>query len=129
MTSSSAAPQPSSTPKTIADAYLAVWNEDDGARRRILLQGWAETCRYTDPLTAGEGRGGVAAMIEAVRTQFPGYLFSLRGTPDGYGVHVRFGWTLAPLGGAPIARGTDIVRLDGAGSIVEVVGFLDGGTA
>ena len=117
-------------PMAIAAGYLAAWNEDDDLRRRELLeQGWAADARYADPLMQGEGRDGIARMIESARAQFPGHVFTLSGTPDGHGVHVRFSWTLAPDGGTPVAGGTDMVRLDGEGRIAEVVGFLDGGAA
>ena len=114
-------------PKAIAERYLAAWNEADDARRRALLeQSWAPDARYADPLMHGEGRDGIAAMIGAARSQFPGHGFTLRGTPDGHGHYVRFSWTLAPEGGAPVGGGTDMMRLDGEGRIAEVVGFLDG---
>lgn len=113
-------------PTTIAQSYLAAWNEADGVRRRKLLdEGWAAEARYVDPLMHGEGREGIARMIEAARGQFPGHGFTLTGTPDGHGAYVRFSWTLAPTGGAPVAGGTDMVRLDDAGRIAEVVGFLE----
>lgn len=119
-----------SDPLAIATTYLAVWNEADDARRRDLLnRGWAADARYVDPLMQGEGCEGIAQMIEAARTRFPGHGFALLGTPDGHGDHVRFSWTLAPTGGAPVAGGTDVVRLDDAGRIAEVVGFLDGAAA
>lgn len=117
-------------PTTIAQTYLAAWNEADALRRRTLLdEGWAAEARYVDPLMQGEGREGVARMIEAARLQFPGHGFTLSGTPDGHGAYVRFSWTLAPTTGAPVAGGTDVVRLDDAGRIAEVVGFLDGAAA
>lgn len=117
-------------PKTIADAYLALWNEaDEGARRARLAEAWSADARYADPLMAGEGRDGIAAMIAGARPQFPGHRFTLEGTPDGHGRFVRFSWTLAPDGGAVVAGGTDVVRLDEAGRIAEVIGFLDGGAA
>lgn len=116
-----------SDPSTLADAYLTLWNEPDPARRReILSAGWAVDARYTDPMMHGEGLDGVAAMIEGARAQFPGHRFSLRGTPDGHGHFIRFSWSLAPGGGATVARGTDVVRVDD-GRIIEVIGFLDGG--
>jgi hypothetical protein len=116
-----------SQPTAIAQAYLAAWNEADDLRRRELLeQGWAHDARYSDPLMGGENRDGIARMIGAARTRFPGHGFTLSGTPDGHGNFVRFSWTLAPQGGSPVAGGTDVVRLDAEGRIAEVVGFLDG---
>ena len=116
-------------PVNVAETYLAAWNEPDDARRLTLMAGWTDQASYVDPLMQGEGRDGIAAMIAAARTQFPGHAFTLSGTPDGHGDHVRFSWALAPEGGAPVAHGTDMVRLDREGRIAEVVGFLDGGAA
>lgn len=113
---------------TVADAYLALWNEPDPMGRRAALDAnWAADARYADPMMQGEGRDGIAAMIEGARAQFTGHSFALRGTPDGHGRFVRFSWTLAPEGGAPVAGGTDIVRLGDDGRITEVIGFLYGG--
>ena len=117
-----------SDPTTIANIYLAAWNEADEFRRRELLdQGWAADARYVDPLMHGDGHEGVARMIGIARTQFPGHEFALSGTPDGHGVYVRFSWTLASTNGAAVAGGTDLVRLNDQGRIAEVVGFLDRG--
>ncbi len=113
-------------PDVIAQRYLALWNEEEDARRRALLeQNWATDACYTDPMMAAQGRDDIATMIEGARRQFPGHRFTLRGSPDGQGVFVRFSWTLAPDGGAAVGGGTDVVRLDETGRIAEVVGFLD----
>lgn len=110
----------------IAHAYLAAWNEPDaGARAARIAREWSAAARYLDPMMEGEGPAGIAAMIDAARTQFPGHAFTLEGRPDGHGPFVRFTWSLAPAGGAAIMRGTDVVRLDAAGRIAEVIGFLD----
>lgn len=114
------------TPLAVAETYIELWNEaDDGLRNAALADNWAANARYADPLMAGEGHQGIAAMIGGARAQFPGHGFVLRGTPDGHGSVVRFSWSLAPTGGAPIAGGTDIVTLDAQGCISEVIGFLD----
>lgn len=113
-------------PNTTAENYLALWNDaEDTSRRLRLEENWAADARYSDPLMAGDGRHEIAAMIASARVQFPGHVFALRGTPDGHGRFVRFSWTLAPVDGAAVAGGTDIVRFDEAGHIAEVIGFLD----
>ncbi len=112
---------------TIARDYLAVWNQADPAQRRVQLDAaWASDAEYSDPLMAARGREAICAMIEQARGQFPGHSFSLRGQPDTHNRFVRFSWNLASAGGAPIAGGTDVVRLDDQGRVAEVVGFLDG---
>jgi hypothetical protein len=114
-------------PNTIAQNYIALWNdEDDATRRDRLAQDWTEDASYSDPMMAGSGREGIARMIEGARASFPGHRFTLAGTPDGHGSFARFSWTLALPGSAPVAHGTDIVRLDNNGRVTEVIGFLDG---
>lgn len=111
-------------PKTVAESYIASWNAEPHARAAAMLA-WSEDARYVDPLMSGEGRAGIAQMIAAAVAQFPGHRFALCAGPDGHGAHIRFGWVLAPAGGAAVARGTDVVRVDAEGRIAEVVGFLD----
>ncbi|MEF2551921.1 nuclear transport factor 2 family protein [Aurantimonas sp. A2-1-M11] len=112
-------------PIDIAANYLDLWNADQDADRRRLLENWSADASYRDPLMQADGRDGVASMIAGARAQFPGHVFALHGTPDGHGHCARFSWTLRPDGGSPVAAGTDIVRLDAEGRIVEVLDFLD----
>lgn len=115
-----------SNAEAIANDYLAVWNQaDPGRRLSQMADGWTESAAYADPMMAASGRGAICDMIEAARTKFPGLGFSLRGTPDTQRQFVRFSWDLAADGGAAVAGGTDIVRLDADGRIAEVIGFLD----
>ncbi len=117
-------------PDTLARGYLALWNDPDAtSRSRRLSDGWAEDARYVDPMMAGEGHAGIAAMIASARAQYPGHAFTLRGAPDAHGRFVRFSWVMAPDHGGPIVSGTDIVRLSTDGRIAEVIGFLDGPVA
>lgn len=117
-------------PDTLAHDYLALWNDaDEASRGRRLAANWRTDARYADPMMQGEGLDGIAKMISAARTQFPGHAFTLRGTPDAHGRFLRFSWTLAPKTGNAVAAGTDVVRLDADGRIAEVIGFLDGAIA
>ena len=112
---------------TLADRYLATWNEADAARRQALIAAlWSPQGRYADPLMSGEGHDGIARMIEAARAQGPGLVFTPRGEPDGHGAFTRFSWSLGPAGGPAVAGGTDVARVDDDGRVVEVIGFLDG---
>jgi len=117
-------------PNNIAELYLASWNAAP-PQRAAAMDCWAATATYRDPLMAGDGREGIAAMIDAAVANFPGHHFALAGTADGHGPFVRFSWVIRPDAdaGIAVARGTDVVRLDGDGRIVEVIGFLDGGAA
>lgn len=110
---------------TIADRYIAVWNETDQAkRRRLLAQVWTEDGVYRDPLMAGAGHDQINALIAAVHERFPGFRFTLTGRPDGYGDQIRFSWELGPDGVDAIVKGTDFAVLED-GRLKNVVGFLD----
>ena len=114
------------TPLVLADRYLATWNEADAARRQALVAAlWSPQGRYADPMMSGQGHDGIAHMIATARAQFPGLVFTPRGEPDGHGAFARFSWSLGPAGGAPVAGGTDVARLDDDGRVVEIIGFLD----
>ncbi|MBZ6075405.1 nuclear transport factor 2 family protein [Microvirga puerhi] len=110
---------------TIADRYIAVWNEtDQDARRQLLKHVWTEDGTYRDPLMAGHGHDQIDALISAVHTQFPGFRFSLLGRPDAYGDQIRFSWALGPAGTDGIVKGTDFATLED-GRLKAVTGFLD----
>ncbi len=111
---------------TIADRYIALWNETDPARRRALLAAsWTEDARYVDPLMQGEGHAQIDALIDAVHGRFPGHRFTLHGTPEGHNGRLRFTWTLGAAGAPAIAQGTDFAVLAADGRLTSVTGFLD----
>ena len=109
----------------IARAYLATWNEVDATRRKALLdQYWTEDAIYTDPLMSGAGSIEIDQLIAGVQQRFPGFIFELKGQPDGHGSHLRFSWTLGPEGVEAPIEGTDYVFVQ-ASRIARVAGFLD----
>lgn len=111
--------------RTIAENYVAVWNETEQARRDALLdKDWAGQARYVDPIMQGSGREEISALIGGVHERFPGFRFSLIGEPDGFDGHVRFSWGLGPAGEEAIIKGSDVAVLDG-GRIASIIGFLD----
>jgi len=110
---------------TIADRYIALWNETNATRRQDLLANlWTEDGTYIDPLMQGSGRSQIDALISAVHQRFPGFRFALIGQPDGYGDQVRFSWQLGPEGSDGPVKGTDFATLDN-GRLKHVIGFLD----
>jgi SnoaL-like domain len=109
----------------IADRYIAVWNEADADRRMTLLrQHWTEDASYVDPMASVAGIGEIGRLVGAVQERFPGFTFALTKRVDGHGNHVRFSWTLGPLGAEPPIEGSDVLTLQG-GRIASVIGFLD----
>ena len=53
---------------TIADRYIAIWNEADTDRRRALIaEAWAEDCSYIDPMMRADNREQIHALVTADR--------------------------------------------------------------
>jgi SnoaL-like domain len=111
---------------TVVHNYIAMWNETDPDRRRALV---AETVTddadYVDPIMEGAGVDGITAMIGAAQDQFPGHRFALVAGPEAHHDRVRFTWSLAANGGAPVAIGVDFVNLAGDGRMRSITGFLE----
>jgi hypothetical protein len=112
---------------SVLDTYIAAWNETDAERRLALVaETFTDDARYLDPLMSGEGVDGIAAMIGAAQSQFPGHRFELAFGPDTHNDVVRFAWTLRPdAGGEPVAGGTDFATVDADGRLRNVTGFLE----
>ena len=110
---------------SVVDTYISAWNEGDSERRRELVeQTFADDARYLDPLMAGEGQDGIAAMIGAAQQQFPGHHFALSFGPDAHNDVVRFAWELRGADG-PVATGVDFATLAEDGRLRNVTGFLE----
>lgn len=110
----------------LANHYIATWNATDPvARARLLAEHWCEDVTYTDPLTEVAGHQGIGATIGAVQDQFPGFVFSLVGSPDTHHQQTRFQWGLGPAGADPIIIGFDVLVAAEDGRIRQVLGFLD----
>ncbi len=109
----------------IAQAYIAVWNETDEARRLALLEThWTDDARYVDPMAQASGRAQISALVGGVQQRFPGFRFALKGRVDGHGDQLRFSWTLGPSGAEDMIEGTDFAQI-AAGRLQSVTGFLD----
>lgn len=118
-------PKNTTDPKTIATAYINLWNERAvGRRREIFKANWVSDASYVDPLMSGDGHDGVDALIAGVQQRFPNFKFTLIGEPDGYADHVRFSWGLGPDGVDSPIKGTDFAVLKD-GLIRSITGFLD----
>ena len=111
---------------TVVDSYIAMWNEQDADRRRALVaQTLTDDATYIDPLMSGAGVEEITAMIGAAQAQFPGHEFTLAEAPDAHHDRVRFTWTLAADGAAPVAVGVDFATIADDGRMRAVTGFLE----
>ncbi len=110
----------------IVSTYLDTWNATDAAARTGLLERhWSPTATYIDPMAEAAGTDQVNALIDAVRGQFPGFVFTPVGKSDAHHNQVRFQWGLGPEGAEPVVVGFDVITLDDDGRIHQVLGFLD----
>ncbi len=110
----------------VTEQYIAVWNETDADRRRVLIaRTFTEDATYTDPLGAVTGHDGIDGFIAGAQAQFAGLTFSLPAAPDAHHDIARFQWYLgAPGTEEPLAIGFDVVTV-ADGRISQVLGFLD----
>jgi hypothetical protein len=110
----------------VAERYIAMWNETDGAARRgIVDELWAEDARYVDPMVEIAGRAAIDATVAAVQRQFAGLTFRLAGQVDAHHRQARFGWELGPAGDDALVVGFDVAEQDEEGRLTLVIGFLD----
>jgi hypothetical protein len=111
---------------TTVERYIEMWNETDPERRRELVAGTvSDDAEYLDPIMSGTGVDGIDAMIGAAQQQYPGHHFTLVSAPDAHHDRVRFSWSFAPDGGAPIAIGHDFATVDENGRLRAITGFLE----
>ena len=111
---------------TLVNNYISMWNETDPDRRRELVaQTVSGDADYVDPVMEGSGVDGITTMIGAAQTQFPGHRFTLVAGPEAHHDRVRFTWSLAADGDAPVAIGVDFVRLADDGRMGSITGFLE----
>lgn len=110
---------------TLVERYLAAWNATDAAERRALIAAtWTEDASYVDPVAQSTAHDGIDAMIAGVQARFPGMRFTRLGAVDAHHDRIRFAWSLAPEGAAPLVQGTDFGVLQD-GRLRAVTGFFD----
>jgi hypothetical protein len=111
--------------RSIAEQYIAVWNETDDVKRRALISDvFTPDVTYTDPLGSVAGHDGIDQFVGGAQAQFAGLTFALPADPDAHHDLARFQWHLGLPGEEPVAIGFDVVELEG-GKIAKVHGFLD----
>lgn len=111
--------------EAVVQQYLATWNATGNERATLLSTHWSPTVTYTDPMAEVSGLDGITAVVDGVRAQFPGCVFTQVGEADAHHRQVRFRWGLGPEGAEPLVIGFDVLVLDESGQIQDVRGFLD----
>jgi hypothetical protein len=117
--------EPPTVPDEVVDTYIAMWNEEDPARRAALIeQAWAEGAVYRDPLLAADGYDGLSAMVETVHQHYPGQRFARLTAVDQHNGFARFGWHLAAPDGAVTVAGIDVADIAADGRLQRITGFF-----
>lgn len=106
-------------------AYGDAWNEgDEGSRRNLLLQGWADDGVYCDPTGRADGREALIAHIAAFHEHMPGHRIDVTTSVDEHDGFFRFGWELRSAEGEKVSEGVDFGILHGDGRIASITGFF-----
>src|SRR5438128_10441339 len=110
---------------TTVDAYLAMWNETDAARRAAHIERvWTSDGRYVDPMLEAEGRAALSEMVADVHAHFPGHRFRRVSGIDAHHDQLRFAWELVGPDGSVTAAGIDVGELATDGRLRRVAGFF-----
>ena len=110
--------------KTV-DAYFAMWNEADPARRAEHIErAWVSDCRYVDPQLEADGPAAINAMVAAVQARFPLHRFRRVSGIDNHHNELRFAWELAAPDGSIVVAGVDVAGLASDGRLQRVTGFF-----
>ena len=116
--------------QTFAQAYVAVWNEPDDARRRaIIAQLWHPDARHLARTLEAVGHAGVEKRVADAYEKWvreKGNVFRLRDGVDGHHGVVKLRWDMLPAaGGAVISIGLDVLVLDADGRIRTGYQFIE----
>jgi hypothetical protein len=109
----------------LADTYIAMWNEEDAAARRTLIEeAWATDGSYRDPLLSADGHAALSEMVQTVHAHYPGQRFTRTTAVDEHNGFARFGWSLGPEEGPATVTGLDVAELTPEGKLRHITGFF-----
>lgn len=105
--------------------YGEAWNVDDeGERRKLLEESWADDGVYCDPTGRADGREALVAMISGARQQFGNFRIEQTTGVDEHNGWARFGWRMDAEDGSTMIEGFDVVEMASDGRISRIVGFF-----
>jgi hypothetical protein len=108
----------------IVNAYGAAWNEtDEGARRVLLDQSWADDGQYSDPTGSADGRDALLAHIGGFQAMMPGHTIDMTSGLDTRDNVFRFAWVMRN-GTEVLLEGMDYGEFAPDGRVSKIVGFF-----
>lgn len=103
---------------------LSTWNSDDpGERRSMVEEALEHNVHFADPNHNIVGRDAFLAMVDEVRAQIPGAVYSQNSAIDMQNNFCRYHWKI-DLRGKRLINGFDVTEVNDAGKIVKVLGFF-----
>lgn len=114
------------TDQLLRDNLHGVFGERDAERRRAVARNlYAEDVRFVDPEETVVGVEALLAKAGGLLEGAPGFVFAEDGPVYGSGGRLALAWTFGPEGGAPAARGIDVLTVV-EGRVTEVLTLLAG---
>lgn len=116
--------------QTIAQDYIAVWNEPDAERRRQLIRSlWQEDAHHLARTLEAVGHAGIEKRVTDAFDKWvkeKGNVFRLRDGVDGHHDTIKLRWNMLPAaGGEVISIGFDFLVLGGDGRIRTGYQFIE----
>ena len=109
----------------VVAAYGAAWNEpDEGARRKLLEQAWADDAVYCDPTATVAGRDALITHIAGFQQMLPGARIEMTSGVDEHDGWLRFAWSMIDASGATATEGFDVGEIGPDGRLQRIVGFF-----
>ncbi|MBI1770949.1 MAG: hypothetical protein HYR68_01020 [Burkholderiales bacterium] len=113
---------------TLAEDYIAVWNEPDEAQRKARIRRlWAKNGKHFTPSMAVHGYEELDARVTTAYqkwVQQAGYRFHHCGEVQDHHLGVYFQWEMRDANGKTVSVGFDFLQLDEAGAIISDHQFL-----
>ena len=110
---------------TMAERYLATFNETDPDQRRALIEAlYTADGTYTDPNVDLRGATQIDAFVAQTQEAFPGYRFTVGSPIDAHHSQARFQWHGGPADEPDRYVSFDVIVAED-GRISSVYGFMD----
>jgi hypothetical protein len=107
------------------DTHIAAYCDPDLERRTAgFTSVWAADGELLDPPLEGRGLEAIIGLTDVVLSHYPGHRFERTTAVDEHHGWARYGWALIDPDGTAVLTGTDVVRVDDEGRLVQVVGFF-----
>jgi len=109
----------------LINRYFDSLNEtNEGRRRELTKQVWAEKGKFGTPYGEVTGQQGIEVLIAGVQKRFTNSIVRRTTKIDGFGNYLRWGFTLSAADETPILSGVDFAIIEN-GKLQVVMGFFD----